>query len=181
VFEPLDSGDVRFILQLRPPDKDTSPDVWDVSVGGHYAAGEGIEGGLREMREELGIDVEATWLVQAGWRHQLVDDGSVHDHEVQDVFFLDHPLDLARLRPDPGEVPALVLISGAELRALAAGRVESVVCPGGETLPDSRVNPEPIELRADRLMPRTGDYYSRAVHFSRRLATGWRPRRRSWW
>ena len=54
------------VLQRRSEAKDTWPGLWDVSVGGHYAAGEGLEGGLREIEEELGLEVREEQLVQAG-------------------------------------------------------------------------------------------------------------------
>src|SRR5436309_438836 len=58
------------VLQRRAPAKETWGSLWDVSVGGHYAAGEGIEGGLREMREELGLRVAAEELLHVGWRRE---------------------------------------------------------------------------------------------------------------
>lgn len=48
----------RLLMQLRSSRKATSPGLWDTSVGGHVAAGEGLlESALRETREELGIEV----------------------------------------------------------------------------------------------------------------------------
>ena len=45
------------VLQKRGPDKDIFPNALDVSVGGHYEAGESMAEGVREVREELGIEV----------------------------------------------------------------------------------------------------------------------------
>lgn len=181
VFEPASKGDVRILLQLRPKDKDTCPDVWDVSVGGHYSAGEDIAGGLREIKEELGLKVELSQLIQAGWRRGIVQYDAIHDREVQDVFFYPWTVDLGALRPDPAEVPAVALVDGVSLLGLAERTIDEVIVEGGRTRPDGSVSAERIPIRAAQLMPRDDGYYQHAVAFARKLAAGHHPGRRRWW
>ncbi len=51
----------RVFLQLRGPDRDCDPDLWDSSVGGHLHAGEQYDHAvIRETEEELGIQLQAT-------------------------------------------------------------------------------------------------------------------------
>ena len=58
-------GDV--LLQKRSANKKLWPNLWDVTAGGHVLAGEfGSQALIREIREELGIDVteeEVKYLV----------------------------------------------------------------------------------------------------------------------
>lgn len=182
VFDTAEDGDVRILLQLRAPDKDTCPNLWDVSVGGHYSAGEGIEGGLREMREELGLEVQLDQLVQAGWRQVVAfyADGLI-DREVQDVFFLRRTSALDEVKPDPGEVPAVALVPGRALRRLASGRPTSVAVPGGEVQADRTLKVGELTLSCSSLVPGGANYYDKAVRFARRLSAGRRPMRRRWW
>jgi isopentenyldiphosphate isomerase len=47
------------LWQLRGPYKDSAPNTWDHACSGHVAAGERIaESALRELAEEVGIDVQ---------------------------------------------------------------------------------------------------------------------------
>lgn len=53
----------ELLLQRRSMSKDVQPGRWDTSVGGHVAFGESIEHALRrEMREEVGLELEETNL-----------------------------------------------------------------------------------------------------------------------
>ncbi len=53
----------QVLLQLRAAGKDTYPGLWDVSVAGHLGAGESpVNGALREIREEIGLEVESREL-----------------------------------------------------------------------------------------------------------------------
>ncbi|MDR0803898.1 MAG: alpha/beta fold hydrolase [Rickettsiales bacterium] len=54
----------ELLLQLRSPNKSSYPNMWDISAAGHVRAGETmIEGGIREMKEELGIDISGDQLI----------------------------------------------------------------------------------------------------------------------
>jgi isopentenyldiphosphate isomerase len=50
----------QVFLQKRSPRKDRQPGLWDCSASGHVEAGEDYEAcAVRELREELGLAVEA--------------------------------------------------------------------------------------------------------------------------
>ena len=51
-----DKGEI--LLQRRCPTKDSNPNMLDISSAGHLSAGdESLEGALRELKEELNLDV----------------------------------------------------------------------------------------------------------------------------
>jgi isopentenyldiphosphate isomerase len=78
------------LFQLRSRSKRIAPERFDVSVGGHYAAGEGPRtAGPREVQEELGLDVSFGQLFPVGKRIfvQCFTPG-VREQEFQDVYLL---------------------------------------------------------------------------------------------
>ena len=53
----------ELLLQKRSPTKKSHPNCWDISGAGHIRARETvIEGAIRELKEELGIEVKETDL-----------------------------------------------------------------------------------------------------------------------
>jgi isopentenyldiphosphate isomerase len=51
----------QIFLQKRAQTKSIQPGKWDTSVGGHLEVGENYEdGALRELREELGVNIQDT-------------------------------------------------------------------------------------------------------------------------
>jgi len=57
----------QLLLQLRSAQKDVQPGRWDTSVGGHVHFGEPVhEALIREIREEIGIEVAPAQLTPMG-------------------------------------------------------------------------------------------------------------------
>lgn len=72
------------LLQQRSHEKDSFPDMWDMSSAGHMSAGqEPIPAALREMEEELGIKAsERDLKLIANFRLRY--DGAFHGKEFHD-------------------------------------------------------------------------------------------------
>lgn len=48
----------KFLIQRRSMNKETAPNRWDLTVGGHVQAGENsVEAIIRETKEEIGVDI----------------------------------------------------------------------------------------------------------------------------
>src|SRR6266545_3470070 len=166
------SSEPSIMVQRRAHDKDTWPGFWDVSVAGHYAAGEGIEGGLRELREEIGLHASVRELRIAGRRreeHQHPN--GLIDREVQDVYFLDRGVDLLVLRLSR-EVMALAFLTPAALVGLADGSLPGLTTVGSTVDARGLAYPGRIEVMASEVVPRTDGYYERVANCAQRLARG---------
>ena len=98
------------LLQKKSPDRYSfeRPDYADITVGGHYHAGEDIPDGVREFHEELGLPVPYTDLQPLGIRQTAVTlallplnveltDIPLNDAEIAGLVELDlaHAVDLA--------------------------------------------------------------------------------------
>lgn len=76
-------------LQKKTPGRYSfdRPDYMDVTVGGHYEAGEDIEAGVRELEEETGLTASFSDLVPLGQRQTSVVLAENYDNnEFQHIF-----------------------------------------------------------------------------------------------
>ena len=101
----------RVLLQRRAADKDTFPGLWDVSVAGHMGAGENpVEGAIREVWEEIGLEVSPEELEPIGTfkavhRHA----GGLIDCEFHHTFLCRLQQPLSALAPQVSEVAEIKL------------------------------------------------------------------------
>ena len=105
------TGTAQVLLQRRAAVKETFPGLWDVSVAGHIGAGEdSVAAALREIREEIGLDVSASELEAAGLYPEARDHpGGIRDREYHHLYFCRLPVSVESLVPQPGEVDDLRL------------------------------------------------------------------------
>ena len=80
------------LQQQRTWDKSIMPGQWDISIGGHVAAGESyLDAAVRETAEEIGLERDKASFIRAaagvlavdmamsptGWRHRVIGDNFV--------------------------------------------------------------------------------------------------------
>ena len=161
------------LLQQRGFTKDTWGGLLDVSSAGHLAPDDPDP--WRELEEELGVRPDRGPLIALGtrraqWTHRR--DGLV-DRELQDLWLWLAPLSLEDLRPQPGEIEALLSL---DLEVVAdldrpetstpARRLDAVT---GEIAPAVVTSPE--------LTPGLGPYATHLAHLAGRALSGERSLR----
>ena len=106
------------LLQKRGLSKQTYPGFWDVSVAGHVSAGETIlEGALREVKEEIGLDIKQTDLRLLDVRKNTNRfENGIIDCEFQHVFLAKLDTAVSNLKIQEVEVDAVRLFSFEELQ-----------------------------------------------------------------
>ncbi|GHU00369.1 putative Nudix hydrolase [Alphaproteobacteria bacterium] len=120
-------------LQKKTPGRYSfeRPDYLDISVGGHYKAGESVADGVREVKEELGLDVKFSALIPLGIRQTSADIAEdYHNNEFQHLFIIPTDKDLPDFAFDGAEVNGLVSIPVAEGLDLIRGTVKELSVQG---------------------------------------------------
>jgi tetratricopeptide (TPR) repeat protein len=130
VVRQAEDGTKRVLLQRRGPGAGIYPNFFDMSAAGHYRAGEGVEGGVRECREELGIDVRNGDLRPVARRVVNETPGGTVNREFQDIFMLLRPAPASSYRPGFPEVSAVVECPLEDLCALVEGSIDAVAFAG---------------------------------------------------
>ena len=156
-------------VQRRAPGKDTWPDLLDVTAAGHLRAGEGPLDGLREVEEELGVEVRAEELVPLGTREisRGIPGGGL-DREFQETFLLVRELSREDLRLQTEEVAAVVRLRLDDVEALY----------GGAGIPAEVWTAEGAALSRARLsdfVPEDDAYLLRVARAAREVLAGGEP------
>lgn len=109
----LYTKDGSVLLAQRDASKSICPLLWDVSVAGHIDAGESpVEGALREVKEEINLDLESSDLQKIGvFKCFQSYPSGIQDNEFHHTFIAELKVPISELIPQIGEVEALKLVN----------------------------------------------------------------------
>ncbi|MCU0495861.1 MAG: NUDIX domain-containing protein [Anaerolineae bacterium] len=114
------------LVQKRAADKDTYPNLFDVSAAGHLSAGETVGEAIRELDEELGLKVPFEALIPLGIRVSATKPAPLMiDREFNYVFLLRHDQPLDSYQPNH-EVSGIAWIAIEDGIALCVGEVTTI-------------------------------------------------------
>ncbi len=101
----------KMLIQQRIKDKDSYPDLWDITVGGSAIAGEtSAQAVSRELFEELGLSIDFTCIRP----HLTVNFGEGFD----DIYLVERDVDLQTLTLQADEVQAVRWATREEILAM---------------------------------------------------------------
>lgn len=161
----------RVVLQQRHEGVRSFPGKLDLSATGHLEAGESPLEGVRELVEELGVEVDPGRLVPLGARLLVDDGGEGRNRERVNAYLLADDRPLERFRPDPSAVAALVELGTADLLALLADPAHRA--PARRWTPGAAVGD--CTVTAADLVPAVDGYWTVLAVMADRFAKGERP------
>jgi isopentenyldiphosphate isomerase len=159
---------VEILLQHRAARKDVWPLRFDASAAGHVRFGESLAEAAREVREELGIQVELSDMIGLGRHRQQHDHANgLIDREHHALHRLTPGPADAEYRPDPCEVAGLAWIDADDLLGLVEGRLGEATARyrAVDASPDAFVE---RTLRPPDLVPYADGYHRRLIGEIRR-------------
>lgn len=104
------SGDI--LIQKRKYNKDTFPNLWDISVAGHIAFGEEhLIAARRETEEEIGLKISKRELYYIGTsEHRNIHSEKLIDHELHHIYLCELKTAINNLVIQKEEVADIKLI-----------------------------------------------------------------------
>lgn len=161
---------LQALFQLRSHEKKIAANRFDVSVGGHYAAGEdAAAAGPREISEELGLRVPFGALVPLGRRVSVYCfEPPVRECEFQDVFLLPLAAPPDGLVLQRSEVEAVLELAVEEGIRLFSGDLPALA---GRLLRSSGVQ-ETATIREADFVPSVDRYHLKLLQLAKRYAAG---------
>ncbi len=154
------------VMQKRAPDKDTFPNLLDISAAGHYQAGEDIRDGIREVQEELGITVDFEELVPLGQHVGVAQYENLIDRQFCDVFLLVHKQDIHDYQYQKEEITGLVVFSLQDGLKLFDGQVRAIPAKA------VGLGVNELDISETDFVPRTDDYIIDVMKLAVRCLNG---------
>ena len=115
----------ELLLQKRSATKKSHPNCWDISGAGHIKAGETvIEGAIRELKEELGVEIKEEELEFISIVKSVK---NPKNHEFQYVYLLNRNNKIEDYIFEDKEVSEVKYIYFEELEKMVADRVEGLL------------------------------------------------------
>jgi isopentenyldiphosphate isomerase len=165
---PGQNGEALILFQKRSENKDTNPGSFDISAAGHLSAGETPEAAVRELEEELGIQVSFDELVPFGIIREEASGAaggkSYIDREVSHVFCCVTSLSLVDFRMQEEEVAGLYEAEAEELIALMEGKKSSLNVMGVE-IDNGRLSRSETLITLRSFVSRDYGYYTAVCRF----------------
>ena len=128
----------ELLMQKRSQNKDIRPQHWGASAAGHIRAGEDpTKEAIREVKEELGIDIEESDLEYVGfYKNDLpIPDTDRVDREFSHTFLLEWNKAASEFEPDSYEVDKVRFFPIEELyNDFTSENPERKYTPSGEYL-----------------------------------------------
>jgi len=157
-------------FQRRAVGKDTWPNRFDATVGGHFRAGETPAETLREIEEEIGVAPDGLALRRLGTRVCANEaEPGIVDRELQEVYLLLDDRPLTAFRPNPAELAALVRFPLDALIPFLAGDTTEVE---GESIQPGGSAATPMVVSAGDFIPTVDRYALRVAIAARNVLRG---------
>ena len=128
-------SDGKIVVQLRSKDKSTNPNMLDISSAGHISSGETVKDGVREIKEELGLDVKFEDLTYLGYFKWATDRGTkkivpYRNREFCHTFFLKNDMPLNQFVLQPEELDGIFEVDIQSGRELFSKEVDEIKIKG---------------------------------------------------
>ncbi|WP_088035195.1 NUDIX hydrolase [Evansella clarkii] len=162
-FVSREAGEDYIYLQLRSKSKKDYPDLFDITAAGHLLADETVEDGVREIAEEIGINVPFDELVPLGIFEYIAAKDDFIDKEIANVFLLDFKDGFGEFTLQTEEISGMVKVRFNDFAQLWTGEKDRVEINGfildenGEKLPVNE------QAGREKFVPHQRSFYNQVI------------------
>lgn len=126
--------DTNVFIQKRSAAKKDFPGMYDITAAGHLLADEDVMDGIREVEEELGIEVELEKLERISVLKDVITLPSFIDKEFANIFLYKGSFSPGDFKLQKEEVESIHPVPLKELQSLFRGEVATITCGNGMSI-----------------------------------------------
>jgi isopentenyldiphosphate isomerase len=166
--ERIDGEDFIF-LQIRSADKKDYPNLLDITAAGHILANEHSLDGLREIKEELGVELAMEELFSVGIIKDSLKSPNFHDNELCHVYLYNKhvPNEMYKLQKE--EVSGIVSVRMDEFEKLWFEIVNEIKAAGFKVMENGQKEFISLEVKKENFVPHEDSYIKNVMKAMREM------------
>lgn len=168
-----DSTGEYVVFQKRSSTKKSFPNFLDISAAGHYQSGEKVEDGVREIVEELGVNVEYKELIYLGIKFDIYKRSGFFNREFCETFLYRDDRKLIEYPIDCVEVTGLAQVKIQDGLNLFSGKVNAIDVDAVEySANDNSIHEIKIPITRELFIDRIDPYYGKIFMIAKSYFSG---------
>jgi isopentenyldiphosphate isomerase len=162
-FVSKEADGLSIYLQLRSEQKRDYAGLLDITAAGHLMANETVEDGIREVQEELGLELAFTELKPLGIIPYRMDTAGFLDRERAHVFIYENSYALSDFTLQQEEVAGIVQASFAGFRWLISGECSTLHVQGFQITDTGERVTLDMQVDFSHFVPHESAYYLKVI------------------
>jgi isopentenyldiphosphate isomerase len=158
-----EKGTVYLYLQLRSNTKKDYPNLLDITAAGHLMADETVRDGVREIKEEIGIDLSFSELIPLGIIDYCIINEDLIDKEIANVFLYKSSKSFDDYTLQEEEVVGIVRTEFNHFTELWFDERESIKIKGFEIMKDGNKKIINENVGRNKFVPHQVNFYRTVI------------------
>lgn len=156
-------GEDFIFLQIRSADKKDYPNLLDITAAGHILANENSLDGLRELKEELGVELSMEELFSVGIIKDSLKSPNFNDNELCHVYLYNQhvPNEMYKLQKE--EVSGIVSVRMDEFEKLWLNKINEIDATGFEVQANGEKEFVTMKVNKSKFVPHEDSYIKRVI------------------
>lgn len=163
------AGEDFIYFQIRSSVKKDYPNLFDITAAGHLLANEDAFDGLREVKEELGIDIGMEELFSVGTIKASLVSSKLIDKEMCHVYVYNKHVPYEKYSLQKEEVSGIIRTSLYLFEKLWFGEVMELEAEGFTLNPDGQKQPLVLKVVKDQFVPHEDEYINSVIKAIREI------------
>jgi isopentenyldiphosphate isomerase len=158
-----EKGTVYLYLQLRSNTKKDYPNLLDITAAGHLMADETVRDGIREIKEEIGIELSFQELIPLGIIDYCVINEGLIDKEIANVFLYKSNKSFDDYTLQKEEVTGIVKTEFNDFAELWFDERETIKIKGFEIMENGNKKIIDEEVSRNKFVPHQVNFYKAVI------------------
>jgi len=171
IVRQTSDGRAQVLLQIRGRNQN-HPSLIDISSAGHLSAGETSHDGIKNIKQELGLDIDFSKLVKLFTANHVYQRDNYINHEFNPTYLLEDNTPLAEYKLNPELVDGIFIADVEDMLNLFKHKVDKIYMNGLRLNEQKKYVPHAGNVSRREFVPHTDQYFVKVMETIQRWLKG---------